>query len=204
MIDGIAAARTLLGFTNLTPGMCLHYVWQAYKAHGARANGSWPTAYAAWLDTPGKHEGDRNPPPGVPVWFGPRAGSAAGDVVISLGGGRVACTDYPTWGRVGTCTIDERQRQISRPYLGWTETILGATIALPTTTQPEEEEEDMIDPKVLADALLNYPAFDGGPTVSVVLREAHQVYNAMFFGGESMQDGGKPLQQSVAEIQQKQ
>lgn len=127
-VDGRAAAQTLLGFRNIKHGMCLHYVWQAYKAHGATAKGTWPTAYSAWFDTPGKHEGDRNPPAGVPVWFGPKASSSAGDVVISLGGGRVAATDYPAYGQVGTCTIDERQRQIGRPYLGWTETILGARI----------------------------------------------------------------------------
>lgn len=127
-VNGRAAAQTLLGFRNIMPGMCLHYVWQAYKAHGARANGNWPTAYAAWKDTPGKHEGDRNPPAGVPVWFGTKASSSAGDVVISLGNGRVVATDYPRYGVVGVCTIDERQRQIGRPYLGWTETILGASI----------------------------------------------------------------------------
>lgn len=127
-VNGIAAAQTLLGFRNIQHGMCLHYVWQAYKAHGARADGTWPTAYSAWIDTPGKHEGDRNPPAGVPVWFGPKASSSAGDVVISLGNGRVAATDYPNYGVVGSCTIDERQRQIGRPYLGWTETILGAAI----------------------------------------------------------------------------
>lgn len=127
-VNGVAAAQTLLGFRGIQHGMCLYYVWLAYKAHGARADGTWPTAYAAWKDTPGKHEGDRNPPAGVPVWFGPKASSSAGDVVISLGGGRVAATDYPSYGVVGTCTIDERQAQIGRPYLGWTETILGAAI----------------------------------------------------------------------------
>lgn len=128
MVNGRAAAQTLLSFRNITPGMCLHYVWQAYKQHGARVDGSWPTAYAGWFASPGKHEGDRNPPAGVPVWFGPRSGSAAGDVVISLGGGRVAATDYPGWGQTGSCTIAERQAQIGRPYLGWTETILGVPI----------------------------------------------------------------------------
>jgi lysozyme family protein len=51
----------------------------------------------------------------------------AGDVCISVGGGRVACTDYPGWGQVGTCTIDQRIAQTGRTYLGWTEDFLGNT-----------------------------------------------------------------------------
>lgn len=126
--NGIAAANTLRGFTGIRHGMCLYYVWQAYKAHGASADRSYGTALAGWFGSPGKHEGDRNPPAGVPVWFGAKPGNDAGDVVISLGDGRVVATDYPVYGVVGVCTIDERQRQIGRPYLGWTETILGAAI----------------------------------------------------------------------------
>lgn len=153
-VDGIAAGRTLLSYRNIQAGMCLHYVWQAYKAHGASVSGSWPTAYAAWLSTPGKHPGDRNPPAGVPVWWGRRNGDGgtpndrAGDVVISLGGGRVACTDYPGWSQTGSCTIAERERQIGRPYLGWTETILGYPIdqAQPASggnATPFPQEDDM-------------------------------------------------------------
>lgn len=127
-VNGVRAANRLAAFTNLQYGMCLYYVWQAYKAEGAVANGTYPTALAGWNGSPGKHEGDRNPPAGVPVWFGAKAGSSAGDVVISLGGGRVVATDFPRYGVVGITTIDERQRQIGRPYLGWTETILGAAI----------------------------------------------------------------------------
>ena len=138
-IDGVAAAQTLLSYRGIDPGLCLMYVWRAYAAHGARADRSYPTAYAGWFGSPGKHEGDWNPPAGAAVWFGPRAGSAAGDVVISLGGGRVACTDYPVWGRTGSCTIAERQAQIGRPYLGWTETILGARIDLGAVSSVDSE-----------------------------------------------------------------
>lgn len=136
MVDGLAALRTFRGFRNLTPGMCLSYVWQAYKANGAQAEGTYGTALDGWHGSPGKHEGDRNPPAGYPVWFGARAGSSAGDVVISAGNGMVVCTDYPGWGTIGECTIEERQRQIGRPYLGWTETILGAEITVPSVKPP--------------------------------------------------------------------
>jgi hypothetical protein len=150
MVDGQAAAQTLLSWGTCRRGLCLYYVWNAYKAHGASVSGSWPTAFDAWLATPGKHEGDRNPPPGVPVWWGKRPGSAAGDVVISLGGGRVVATDYPGWGSIGTATIAQREAQVGRPYLGWTDTILGvpvnaaaAVIAAVPVVPPPPKEKNM-------------------------------------------------------------
>lgn len=128
-VDGVAAARTLLRYRNIRHGYCLYYVWQAYKAHGARTGMSSPTAYDAWRKSSGKHPGDRNPPAGVPVFWGPKPGSAAGDVVISLGGGRVVATDYPVYGQVNITTIAARERQIGRPYLGWTERIFDVPIS---------------------------------------------------------------------------
>lgn len=128
VVDGVAAANTLLSYTNITPGYCLKYVWNAYAAHGAVSNQTFPTAYSAWLGSSGQHPGDRNPPAGVPVYWGPRANSSAGDVVISLGNGQVAATDWPYNGRTGVCTIDQREAQISRPYLGWTDNMIGNPI----------------------------------------------------------------------------
>lgn len=129
-VDGVAAAATLLSWGVCDPGYCLHYVWQAYKAHGASCGETYPTAYAAWLGSGGKHEGDWNPPPGVPVYFGPRDNSSAGDVVISTGGGMCNATDWPYSGVIGSCSLAERQAQIGRPYLGWTDNILNYPIAL--------------------------------------------------------------------------
>ncbi|WP_344066709.1 hypothetical protein [Microbacterium pumilum] len=135
MVDGNAAAQSLLALPRCDIGKCLQHVWRAYADHGASVSGLWPTAFAAWTDSPGKHEGDRNPPAGVPVWWGERINPSpgdrnahAGDVVISLGGGRVAATDFPGNTQVGTTTLDARQNQIRRIYLGWTETILGVPI----------------------------------------------------------------------------
>jgi hypothetical protein len=136
VVDGMAAANTLLSYTNINPGYCLHYVWTAYAAHGAWSNETYPTAYSAWLGSSGQHPGDRNPPEGVPVYWGPRSNSSAGDVVISIGNGRVAATDWPYNGRTGTCTIDEREKQIGRPYLGWTDNMLGNPIL---QVQPKPE-----------------------------------------------------------------
>ena len=128
-VDGDAAAQTLLGYRTCDPGFCLRYVWDAYEAHGATSNESFPTAYSAWLGSAGQHPGDWNPPSGVPVYLGPKASSQAGDVMISLGGGWCAATDWPYNGVIGTCTIQDRVNQTGRPYLGWTETILDYPIA---------------------------------------------------------------------------
>lgn len=129
----MAAARTLLAIPRVTPGYCLKYVWESYKAHGAVSDGKYyPTAKSAWDQTAQqyRHPGDRNPPPGVPVYWGAKPGSAAGDIVISMGGGIVACTDWPRAGMTGTTTLSQREVQIRRPYLGWAEVILGYPVAL--------------------------------------------------------------------------
>jgi hypothetical protein len=134
-VDGMAAARTLLTYAPVRAGLCLFYVWNAYDAHGADSDRVYGTALDAWNGSPGKHT-DGNPPAGVPIYFGARSWGSnpyAGDVVISLGDGLVAATDYPTWGQVGVCTIEQRRAQIGRPYLGWTDNILGYPIALPAT-----------------------------------------------------------------------
>lgn len=136
------------------PGACLHYVWLAYKTAGARtSHPAVPSALEAWNASDGKHRGDRNPPRGVPVWWGAKRGSDAGDVVISLGGGRVIATDQPRYGAVGETTIAGRERLIGRPYLGWSESIFDAPISLASTagavTRPAShpialEEDDIM------------------------------------------------------------
>ena len=68
-VNGAAAAQKLLSFGRVNPGYCLYYVWQAYKAVGARVNGSWPTAWSAWLTDKKTAHTDKNPPAGVPVYF---------------------------------------------------------------------------------------------------------------------------------------
>jgi len=127
-VNGVAAANTLYSYSGIKVGMCLYYVWQAYKANGASTGMQAGTAYEGWQKSQGKHPGDRNPPAGVPVWFGPKASSSAGDVVISMGGGKVVATDWPSAGHTGICTIDQRQAQIGRPYLGWSERIFDVAI----------------------------------------------------------------------------
>ena len=150
MIDGHAAAQTLLGYGDgIDRGYCLHYVWQAYKTHGARTDRSAPTALVGWERSDGKHPGDRNPPAGVPVWWGRRYdGNTDGDVVISLGGGRVVATDWPSWGVVGITTIDEREAQIGREYLGWTEAIFDVPVYAPPAPHPTPAPSPAARPQI--------------------------------------------------------
>ena len=147
MFDGNRAAQVMLSFKTWRAGHCLEAVVAAYRQIGVPSLGRpAPTAYVGWQNSDFKHHGDRNPPAGVHVWWGPKPTSAAGDVVISLGGGAVVATDWPRSGVIGVTTIDARERQIRRPYLGWTEDILGVPISYPQTASGganASEEDDM-------------------------------------------------------------
>lgn len=135
-VDGAAAIAWMRRKGTNVPGSCLNTVWQAYGSHnsiGPHA-GNYPNAINGWEYAAKRHAGDTNPPAGVPVYFGPSAtrtdsDAAAGDVVISLGGGRVIATDVGGAGHIGETTIAARAAQISRPYLGWTDDFLGYDVA---------------------------------------------------------------------------
>lgn len=126
-VDGEAAAHVLLSFGTWRSGYCLEAVWQAYKLVGASTGMSAPTALSAFYQSGPARQGI--PPAGVPVWWGAKPSSDAGDVVISLGGGRVVATDGAGVGRIGVLSVDQRTAQIARPYLGWTENIFDQKIA---------------------------------------------------------------------------
>ena len=134
-LSGAAAIAWMRAHRTNVPGMCLNTCWQAYGSHnsiGPHA-GQYPDAMSGWNYAQRRHVGDATPPPGVPVWFGVSptrtdANARAGDVVISLGGGRVIGTDVGGAGRIGETTIAARAAAISRPFLGWTEDFLGYDI----------------------------------------------------------------------------
>lgn len=141
-------------------GTCLATVWAWYgypATLGAQPGRSFATALDSYYYTTDRHPGDYDPPIGVPVWFGVSptrtdANAAAGDVCLSIGGGRIRCTDAGPNGVVGEMTIAQRAAEISRPYLGWTGDFGGNSIAYSavgqltlhstTSTSPEGEEED--------------------------------------------------------------
>lgn len=216
MLDGSAAISRMAPGTKNTASACLYTVWVALGCPhtlGRLAGHTFATATEAYQYTTKRHT-DRNPPAGVPVWFGSTAGPRYagdthwpdGDVALSVGNGFLYGTDYPTWGRTGKCTIAQREQQTGRVYLGWTEDFLGNDVAFTAAAGGTATilEDDLMatqeERKALINELLNYPAFDGGPTLSSVLLETHQLYNAIFNGGPDLPDGGASIGQSLAVI----
>ena len=137
-LDVTNSGQRLLNMAPLADrSACLQYVSRALR------NGAPPlnytgldTAYQSWQNNAeNKHPSDTNVPAGYPAFFGPDTNNTAGDVIISLGNGLFACTDYPTWNQVGTATLAQRSAQIGRNYLGWAGTFLGYTLT--TTTLAE-------------------------------------------------------------------
>lgn len=77
-----------------------------------------------------KEAGDRNPPPGVPVfWSGGSKGH--GHAAISLGNGMIRTIDRPRSGVVGTVPLGEIERVWGLKYLGWTHDLYGHEIPDP-------------------------------------------------------------------------
>lgn len=152
MLDGKVATTYMQAGTPNTASACLYTVWVAFgKPHtlGRLAGHTFATATEAYQYTTKRHT-DRNPPPGVPVWFGSTAGPRYagdkhwpdGDVAVSIGGGRLTATDYPTYGHIGTCTIAQREQQTGRVYLGWSEDFLGNDILYPAGTSTAAASND--------------------------------------------------------------
>ena len=130
----VGFARALVGKAQIPQGKCLNFVWRAFGSHPSTAGavGHLDTAYRAWGVVVDKHHGDWNPPPGVPVFYGPSPtrtdrNKNAGDVGVSIGGGLGIFTDV-SGARVGVMTLAARARQIQRPYLGWGGDLGGHTI----------------------------------------------------------------------------
>jgi hypothetical protein len=94
-------------------GMCLNFVWTCLD--GVTSAG-YPDANAALDDVNVLHEGDRDPPAGVPCYW---TGSKHGHVALSLGDGKVRSTDYPGKGDVSTVSIDTLTAAWGRHYEGW-------------------------------------------------------------------------------------
>lgn len=177
MIDGVAAARWLADYGPVPVGYCLRYVWLAYKAQGASTGLSAATAYQAWGLSDGKRWGDRNPPPGAAVWWGRRYdGNLDGDVTISLGDGRIAATDWPT-GRTGVTTLDAREEQIGREYLGWTSSIFDCPInvnagkAAPITPILSEEDDMATMLKINLSGTYHFASLTEGGVFSGLIAE---------------------------------
>lgn len=122
----IAAANA--SFVN-TPRFCAKWTRERF---GVVALGDFDGDGAAdaedmWKAATLPHPGDRNPPAGVPVFYG--GGSQDnGHAAIYLGGGMIRSTDARGAGRVGTVALDFPTTEWGMPYLGWTEDLYGHVI----------------------------------------------------------------------------
>jgi hypothetical protein len=101
--------RKAMSYVHGFAGMCLRYARTVLGIPGGA-----PSAIRAWYGATGKHT-DRNPPPGVPVFFGPH-GSPYGHVGISMGGGVMRSAHGS--GSIRNDPISWWTR-IGYPYKGW-------------------------------------------------------------------------------------
>jgi len=140
-LDGNAAIARMRSLKRNTFAACLYTVWQAYgfpSTIGKQPGRSFATAVDSYNYTTKRHAGDWNPPAGVPVWFGASptrtdTNKNAGDIGISVGDGKAIFTDYADSSGVhntyiGVMTLQDRAKEIERPYLGWTEDFGGNKI----------------------------------------------------------------------------
>lgn len=134
------AARVAQATITNKPGMCQAQVraWFGAASVGDFDGDGAADAEDGWKSEPrDRRHSDRNPPRGVPVSF---LGGARdnGHRAISLGNGRIRSTDFDSTTRryrsgvVGTGTLDEVAKAMGVTYAGWSETIDGEMIPLPT------------------------------------------------------------------------
>lgn len=93
-------------------------------------------AVDGWKSCKHKHPGDRNPPAGVPVfWGGGRNGY--GHVGISLGNRTFRGTDAPNPGLVGNVGLRWPEQHWGLTYLGWAEDLNGVLIVDENAPKPQ-------------------------------------------------------------------
>lgn len=133
VLDSAAAIRRATAAIGTEDGMgaCLAnvYKWFGSVQSIGPGSGHFGAAIDGWNYATQRSTNIASAPAGVPVYFGidtPRTdGNAkAGDVGLSIGGGRGIFTDSPT-GRPGVMTFGARAAQVRRNMLGWSGDFLG-------------------------------------------------------------------------------
>lgn len=131
------AVRRALALETNDEGMCQKVVREYFDAPGAGDVDGDKDADAAdgWAAEPhsARHVGDRNPPPGVPLYFS-KAGDGNGHRALALASGQVRSTDFDgkskkyKAGVVGTGTLKQVESAMGVTYVGWSSTIDGYPI----------------------------------------------------------------------------
>lgn len=114
----VARARS---YSSGFSGQCLHFVWRCLD--GQHRYGL-PDANAAFRASRELHT-KGTPPAGVPVYF---LGSKHGHVALSVGGGRIRSTDWPSSNRISEVRISTLAETWGRRYAGWAADIAGHRI----------------------------------------------------------------------------
>lgn len=146
-VDG-SAARLLATGALAKAGYCLYYCWLAISRGLVHyITGGVDTAYNTWLAVPETHRhSSRNVPKDFPAFLGTKITSRAGDVIISRGDGTFVATDWPKAKQVGICTLEQREKQTGRKFVGWASSMGGHVLTSTTTAGsaatpfPNEEE----------------------------------------------------------------
>lgn len=144
-----AAARLLANRTLAAASHCLYYCWLAISQGRVHyITGGADTAYNTWLAVPAAHQHtSRIVPKDMPAFLGQKRFSSAGDVIISRGDGTFVATDWPSSKQVGVCTLEQREKQTGRKFVGWASSMGGYTLTTTSTAgetgSPIEDEKPL-------------------------------------------------------------
>lgn len=145
-LDGQAAAARLLSWRTYTQHRCLEAVHRAFIFERSDSPGSYRVALDEWWRCPAdRRRTDRTPPAGaICLWDLTVSGlGRTGHIAISVGDGKVATTDWPTRGRIGTATITEIERAWNATWLGWTNRIGGHTVTTKGDIMATLDDDDI-------------------------------------------------------------
>jgi hypothetical protein len=146
-------ANGRIGENVMPAGYCLQFTRECFDVPAL-----YGSAIDAWNGADGRHEGDRNPPPAVPVWFA--TSSVYDHVCIRTEDAYVVSTFNDDIRRFHDIT--DIERAFDGSFLGWAESINGVRIYT-----PKEDDDDMPTPEEFARAVWSYPV-TGTPPGSTV------------------------------------